>query len=181
MQAFGATRFTNGATATANRLRLAEGPLELNWRHCGTTSDFLGEFFAACAGDPGSNRNEIRHSIGYLVNELLENALKFRALGDIAIETTLEGNRFEMRVTNVIEVDVAEKFQAVLTELTTGDPGQLLIEKIERNAAEPDGGGSGLGLLTLMNDYGAQLGWKFIEGASAGLMRLETYASLSLS
>jgi len=40
--------------------------------------------------------------------------------------------------------------------------------------------GSGLGLLTLMSDYGARLGWHFQPAAGTDALRLDTYAALDI-
>jgi hypothetical protein len=178
---FGLTEFKNGHGAVANRLRLADGPLELSWHHCSTTSDFLGDFYANIARTDGLDYNEARHGIGYLVNELVENAVKFRAPGDVVIESALADGNFSVRVTNMVDSGVLQRFQKMLDEITSKDPGELLIEKIERNAADPSSSASGLGLLTLMNDYGVRLGWKFIGESDGGPIKVETYAALSIS
>ena len=181
LQSYGTTEFSNGAGGESNRLRLADGPLELSWHHCSTTSDFLGDFFASLARRSDADYNDARHSIGYLVNELLENAVKFRAPGDIVVEARLQAKNFEVRVSNLIEEDTARRFQGLLEEIVSRDPGELLIERIEQNAADPLSSGSGLGLLTLMSDYGVRLGWKFFRRAESGPIELETYAALTLS
>jgi hypothetical protein len=181
MQLFGNIESTNGNAADIGRLRLADGALDISWHHCSTTADFLGDFFATQTRKTDFEYNEIRHGIGYLVNELLENAVKFRAPGDISIEASLQDGNFELRVSNLVEEQTALRFQRVLAEITARDPGELLIERIEENAADPSSSGSGLGLLTLMNDYNARLGWKFTRDEEAGPVRLETYAALSLS
>lgn len=162
------------------RLLLTDGDLEVSWYHCSVTSDFLGEFFADASGLADAELNEARHSIGYLVNELLENAVKFRAAGDIEINARLDSGTFELSVNNMVPEAVALRFQGLLEEITDRDPGDLLIEKIEANASDPDSGASGLGLLTLMNDYGVTLGWNFISAAEAGPLRLETHAALPI-
>ena len=181
-QSFGLTDFRNGAGAFATRVRLAEGPLGLAWHHCAATADFLGDFFALHRGTSQQTYAETRHSIGYLINELLENAVKFRELGDIVVESTLDGDRFEVRIVNSISLETARRFQALLAELTARDPGELLIARIEANAADPAASGSGLGLLTLMNDYGARLGWIFHERGAGADRRvdLDTFAALDL-
>jgi hypothetical protein len=178
---FGHTDLVNGAGAVGNRLRLADGPIDLSWHHCGTTSEFLGDFFALSHARSAHAYNEARHSIGYLVNELLENAVKFRAPGDVVVESSLQDGRFEIRVANLVARETAERFAGLLAELTTRDPGELLIERIEANAADSSSSASGLGLLTLMSDYGARLGWTFEDAAEGGQVRLETFASLELS
>lgn len=177
---FGQVDLTNGAGALKNRIRLAEGPLDLAWQHCGVTSEFLGDFFALRRAAEGGDYNEARHSIGYLTNELLENAVKFRRGADITLEASLEGTTFEIRISNVITGETAGRFQALLTELTTRDPGELLIERIEQNAENMESSGSGLGLLTLMSDYGARLGWRFQPAAGTDVLRLDTYAALDI-
>jgi hypothetical protein len=162
-------------------IRLVDGPLGLTWQHSSTTSEFLGDFFALRAAAAGLDYNEVRHSIVYLINELLENALKFRAVGDIEIRGALAGERFQLVVSNFLTAQAVERFSALLAELTAGDPGDLLIEGIEANAADSSSSASGLGILTLMNDYGAKLGWKFDQQENDGTARLRTFAALDLA
>jgi hypothetical protein len=177
---FGDTEFRNDGRAIGNRLVVFRGPIELNWHHCSVTSEFLGEFYGLRRRATSHDYNEARHSIGYLANELLENALKFGTAGDILVESSLDGNRFEMKVTNLINAETASRFQATLATILARDPGELLIERIEQNAADPSAGGSGLGLLTLMSDYGARLGWTFHDADGDVPVQLETYAALDL-
>lgn len=176
----GDTEHLNGDDAVTLRLQLPEGPLGLAWHHCDTTAEFLGEFFALQRDADGMSRSETRHGIGYLANELFENAVKFRSPGDILIESSLEGDRFEIVVSNYVAPDVARRFQSMLADLTSRDPGDLLIERIEANAADPSLSGSGLGLLTLMSDYGARLGWTFDDTADGKPLNLKTRAALVL-
>jgi hypothetical protein len=164
----------------ACRMRLVEGPLDISWHHCSLTSDFIGMFFSSRPGQDLSAL-EMRHSIGYLVNELLENAIKFRAPGDIEIEAGVSDATFALYLQNEVNAETAERFQAILSEIMDGDPGELLIERIEQNASDPESHASGLGLLTLMSDYGAQLGWKFSPARDPGIYKLETYAALEIS
>lgn len=178
---FGAVDFSNGQKAFANTLRLADGPLDLSWHHCSTTSEFLGEMFALRVATSSFDYNEARHGIGYLVNELLENAIKFRSPGDVVVESSLESGLFEIRITNLVDEETSARFKDMLTEVTSRDPGDLLIERIEANAADASSRGSGLGLLTLMSDYGVRLGWTFDIGSYGESIRLQTYAALKLS
>ena len=178
--AFGHAELTNGPSATTLHITLAAEPLELSWQHCGTTSDFLGDYFAKCCAK-GVDQVDARHSIGYLLNEILENAVKFRHDGNIEISCSLDGNHFESEISNVIDPATAEKFQELLTEILARDPGELLLERIEANATDLDSSGSGLGLLTLMSDYDAKLGWRFTPDASNGSVNLKTVAALTFS
>jgi hypothetical protein len=41
------------------------------------------------------------------------------------------------------------------------DPNELYFHQVERSVEDDSDNTSGLGLLTMINDYQAQLGWKF--------------------
>jgi len=153
----------------------------LRWVHCSTTADFLADFYAGVQAQDRSDAQikELRHGIGYLTNELVENAVKFRTTGDVEIEAGMENGDFLLRIANWIAPETSAQFQALLSELVAGDPGDLLIQRIEANAA--GGSGSGLGLLTLMSDYGVRMTWNFQPAGSGDhRVHLETLARLPL-
>lgn len=178
---FGETSHGNGPAAFAMSVRLAEGPLAVSWQHASATCEFLGDVFAMRCARDGFDYTEARHSIIYLVNELLENAIKFRSPGDISIDCSFEDGNFEITVTNHAAAGVAQRFQELLAEVTSRDPGEMLIERIEANAADESSSASGLGILTLMNDYGARLGWRFGDAAPEGHVLLSTHAALTIN
>ncbi len=178
-QTFGDTTRNNGSGAFAMRLVISDGPLGVSWKHASETCEFLGDVFALQHAKRGADYNDARHSIIYLVNELLENAIKFRVPGSIRVDCSLADGNFELTVTNDAAPDVANRFQSLIEEITSRDPGELLIERIEANAADDSSSGSGLGLLTLMNDYGARLGWVFRSTGPA--VMLSTHAALTLN
>lgn len=177
---YGDTERVNGPGAFRVSVVLAED-LGVSWQHASATCEFLGDMFASHCAKSGQDYTDARHSIIYLVNELLENAIKFRSPGDVAIEGSLEDGNFEVTVTNAASAEVAAGFQGLLAEVTTRDPGELLIERIEANAADENSSASGLGILTLMNDYGARLGWNFQEDAGGQTVVLSTHATLTLN
>lgn len=167
------TSFSSGACLT-----LIDGPLELGWRHSGLTSDFLAEAMALRFSGSKALHTNIRHNIGYLSNELIENAVKFKQPGKITIEACVVDDVFLMRVHNKINTETSGRFQKILINMLSVDPGELLIRQIEANAAS-DTGGSGLGLLTLLADYDARMSWEF-ETSGVDRVRLTTTASLAL-
>ncbi len=178
---FGETRLSNGPSAFVMSVVLREGPLAVGWQHASATCEFLGETFATRHAKAGRDYSDARHSIIYLVNELIENAIKFRSPGDIEINCSLEEGNFELVVKNHASSAVASRFQSILAEVTAGDPGELLIQRIEANALDENSSASGLGILTLMSDYGARLGWTFIDAPAGDTVTLSTNASLSLN
>jgi len=177
---YGLADLTIGTGENVTRLRLFEGPLDLSFKHCGITADFVAEFAALRYRASRGLYREVRHNIGYLTNELIENAVKFRQGGEILVEASIEATRFRAKVSNFIDSEAAERFQHLLSEITTGDPGEHLIERIEANAAQSSAIGSGLGLLTLMNDYGAHFAWVFGSRKQDREIPLETYASIAV-
>lgn len=176
---FGLEDVAIGTGENVAKLSLFDGPLDLGWKHCAMTSDFVAEFVALRYRNSRSVYKEVRHNVGYLTNELIENAVKFRTSGEIVVEASVADNAFRTKVTNFVDKDTAEQFQHLLSEIATGDPGDLLIERIEANAMG-EAGGSGLGLLTLMSDYGAHFAWVFGSVDQERRIPLETYAALAV-
>ena len=178
---FGSPDIAIGMKENVSRLRLFDGPIDLSWRHCATTSDFIADLFALRFQSSRNDYMEVRHSIGYLVNELIENAVKFRAPGEIVIEASMDSECFKLKVSNDVDGENASEFQSLLAAITVGDPQDLPIQRIEAKAANADVARSGLGLLTLMSDYGARLAWIFSSADERDRICLETYASIPIS
>jgi len=177
---YGLADLTIGAGENITRLRLFEGPLDLGWKHCAITSDFVAEFVASRYRKSRSLYREVRHNVRYLTNELVENAVKFRAAGEIVIEASVENDVFRTKVSNLVDEEASRQFQHLLSQMTISDPGELLIKRIEANAIDANATGSGLGLLTLMSDYGARFAWVFGAEKPDGRIPLETYASITV-
>jgi hypothetical protein len=159
-------------------LTLMHGPLEFGWRLSGVTSDFLAEAMALPYTGSKTRHANIHHSIEYLSNELIENALKFREPSDVFIEACVAADTFLMRVRNQIGPETSARFQHLLADILSEDPGERLIRQIEENAAS-DASGSGLGILTLLADYGARLAWEF-EASDDRRVQLTTTASINI-
>ncbi|WP_170117142.1 slr1658 superfamily regulator [Phyllobacterium sophorae] len=178
---FGTADLAIGMNESVSRVRLFDGPLDISWHHCATTADFIADLFAVRFQSSRNDYREVRHSVGYLVNELMENAVKFRAPGEIMLEASMDSESFKVKISNDVDGDTATEFQRLLSQITVGDPSDLLIQQLEANAADPQSTGSGLGLLTLMSDYGARLAWIFSPADQADVVSLEIYASLPIS
>ena len=147
-------------------IRLSEDCLQQYWAHCSLLSDFLADYYGYLTPgrdeEAAARRTEWKHNIRYLINELMENAVKFRKGGDITVAVDQSDRTLTFVISNLAALEKIEPFQALLSEICQGDPGELLLEKIERNALDPENAQeSGLGFLTLMNDYGVGLGWRF--------------------
>ena len=134
-------------------------------------ADYLTTFFPANESDPSSvaRQADLKGAVSYIANELLENAMKFHD------ETANEPIRFGIHLfqdlivlfsINFISKTNFAPFRQVLEELTSADPEELYVRHLEKLAEEEDSHASGLGLITIMNDYLAKLGWKLEDSVS---------------
>ncbi|MEG4573160.1 DUF6272 family protein [Microcoleus sp. N3A4] len=145
-------------------------PLKQRWRNNGLSADFMADylttFFPGNEDDPSTieRQAEIKSAVSYIANELLENAMKFNdetSEYPIDIKLHLERDRLIFSVANSIPPQAVGKFQAYIQQLLASEPGELYIQQLEKNAADDNSTDSGLGLLTMLSDYTAKIGWKF--------------------
>ena len=137
-------------------------------------ADYCSAFLPVDDDDPDGDRRirESKGSITYVANELLENAMKFNAregnfkikfgiyfIEDIEVKNT--SVTAVLFVTNSVSPQGVDKFQAFLIELLASDPEELYVTQVEKSLEEENSEASGLGFLTMINDYSAKLGWKF--------------------
>ena len=144
-------------------------PLKQRWRNNGLSANFLAEYLATFfAGNEESTIKadktiEVKSAVSYVANELLENAMKFNdetSQQPISIKLEMYNDRLVFFVRNSLNPEAIEKFQAYIQELLTGDRDELYIRQLEHNVQD-ENSGSGLGLLSIMNDYLAKVSWKF--------------------
>jgi hypothetical protein len=147
-------------------VRLKGDKPNLSWTLCNLTAQFTAHYFANffLRGEGGPNQQRLilehTHSVRYVMNELMENAVKFRISGDIGIKAGMLTDQFCCSVSNIASKHNAEKLQALLEEITSGDVQNLLLQRFETNAMDSNSASSGLGFLTIINDYGAIFGCK---------------------
>ena len=162
-------------------------PLQQRWRNSGLSADFLAEYWSVFfpAHDvPSRNRQrEIKGAINYIANELLENVMKFNYQSidyAVGLGLYLYQDEFRFYANNAIDPKSVDAFQRRIQTLLTGNVQQLYVDQVERNVAE-ERTGSGLGLLTMINDYDAKLAWKFEAVAlEPAFMVVTTMVQLSL-
>jgi hypothetical protein len=145
-------------------------PLKQRWRNNGLSADFMANYLATFF--PGNEDDtstidrqaEIKSAVSYIANELLENAMKFNnetSEYPIDIKLQLESDGVIFSVVNSISPQAVDKFQAYIQQLLASEPSELYIQQLEKNAVEESCTDSGLGLLTMLTDYSAKIGWKF--------------------
>lgn len=145
-------------------------PLKQRWRNNGLSADFLADylttFFPGTQEDGSAltRQAEVKSAVSYIANELLENAMKFNDENShypIDIKLQLEEDGLIFSVANSIPASAVDNFQGYIQKLLLCDPSEMYIEQLEKNAADENCTASGLGLLTMLNDYSAKMGWKF--------------------
>ena len=136
----------------------------VRWSQCSATADFFAEYFAAveaCRSDDPAARDEFIGTLSYVVNELVENAVKFSVGETVEVTVGVEDGELIVMAANQILATTATPLIEKFRELLAGDPQELLFARVEANAEDPEAGVSGLGFLTMMSDYAARLGWRF--------------------
>ncbi len=148
----------------------ASAPLQQRWRNNGLSADFLADYLSTFfpGDDPTSTdrQTEIKDAISFIANELLENAMKFSYASSnptVSIEMILKPENISLYTINSIDPGSIQPFQKLIQRIFAGDPNELYLEQLERNSETGDDS-SGLGFLTILNDYGAVLAWKFTGG-----------------
>ncbi len=139
-------------------------PFHERWRNNGISADFLADYWGTFfpVHDSSSGHAEMKDAVSYIANELLENAVKFSYEASeypMSICLYLSDDNLYFYVTNSVNPEGIEKFQNLIRELLTEDTDELYIRKIESNV--DDDTDSGLGFLTIVNDYEAKMAWKF--------------------
>jgi len=147
-------------------------PLKRRWKNNRLSAHFVAEYFTnflPVDEDSPSDQQRIKEAnatVSYVANELLENAIKFN--DDASNYKVKFGIHFLQQDTEVVVViytvnsvrsDGVDKLRDFIDELLASDPDELYVRQIEKSLEE-DTKASGLGLLTMINDYTAKVGWR---------------------
>lgn len=140
-------------------------PIKQRWRNNGLSADFLADYMTTFfPGEPSQKVADIKNIVSYIANELLENAMKYsdeRTKCPISLGLHLFADRFVFVATNPIANTQKPKFQEYIKKILENDPYELYMQKLESQAGDDSQTESGLGYLTMINDYQAEMGWKF--------------------
>jgi len=154
-----------------------------NWRRVSLSSDFLARYYSYYfpyreKAKQKISRDEAENNISFVMNELIENTAKYADARDktVTIKIMLFENDIVFQVSNYLTTSLSESFIKLAREILVSNPEELYIKRLERNT-ESDSGDSGLGYLTLINDYGIRMGFKF-EKIDAELVRVTIQAAM---
>jgi hypothetical protein len=154
----------------------SSGSLKERWRTNGLSANFMADFLITFFLNNPENQafqeqqTEIQGIICYIANELLENAMKFAEDAvphPISLTLYRLGDRLIFFSTNSASYQTQTQLRDFIHHLSGADLGQLYLAQLEESAVETPCPTSGLGILTMMHDYHAQVGWK-IEPLQTG-------------
>jgi hypothetical protein len=147
-------------------------PIKKRWRNNRLSAHFVADYFTNFLpideDEPAQEQRvkESKSAVTYVANELLENAMKFHeeesknkvkfGIHFLQEEADVTAVIF---ATNNIKPGGVDKLKAFIEELLSSDPNDMYVSQVEKSAEEGSEV-SGLGLLTMINDYSAKLGWK---------------------
>ena len=164
-------------------------PLRQRWRNNCLSADFLADylstFFLGNSDRQGDldKQAEVKSAVSYIANELLENGMKYSAktaTHPISIQIHLNPDLIIFQLTNSISLERTQQFQNYIKTLLECDPSELYITLLEENALNENERESGLGFLTMLNDYGAKLGWKFEPLSQSTQINVTTMVQLAI-
>lgn len=142
--------------------------LKQRWRNNGLSADFVADylttFFPAKEDEPDSlgRQLQLKAAVNYIANELIDNAMKFNnEISDHPVKFGLHllKDKLILTSTNCVSSQILAKFYEFINELKDADIEDLYIEQLEKGALEKSEE-SRLGILTMMKDYFAIVGWK---------------------
>ncbi len=165
-QIFGAWQDDTAVTGDYTRMELNAAHLSDHWRRNSLTSDYWAYYAAqavpTAVPDGYLPQRVMQDILSYLLNELFENCTKFSGgpILNVSYQSWIQEESMVFQLTNYIQPEEQAAFITIIQEILTSDPDALYFQKIEENV-EFDLGGSGLGFLTLIKDYGIQFGFRF--------------------
>lgn len=138
-----------------------------NWRTVSLSSDFFAKYYSYYfpykeKAKEWISRDAAENSISFVLNELIENTAKYSNTENqaVSIRVMLLKDDIVFSISNFVTASIAEAFVKLAREILESNPEELYIMRLEKNT-QAEEAGSGLGYLTLINDYGIALGFRF--------------------
>jgi hypothetical protein len=146
--------------------------LQERWENNSLSADFIADYFKnfyVTKREGNGNKADavdienVRAAVKYIANELLENAMKFQA-SDTAVTAkiflSLYDDELIFSIRHGIKKEQAIVLQRFIDKFLGNDPHELYFQTMRACAKEENAKHSGLGLLSMVCDYGVRLGWR---------------------
>ena len=169
-------RVPTGTLSTV-KLELLPADLVAHWDRCGLTADWIASYLVR--EFEATLRETVKNVLSTIVNELLENAVKFCASQSEKIELAAQnyGDFLQIQTRNKATKDGAQKLETTFDELCRTLPDALFKQRIA------DGGSPetpGIGLLIIKRDYHARVG-AMLTADSHGTVDVSVRVELDVS
>jgi hypothetical protein len=165
-------------------------PIQQRWKTNRLSADFISDYlrnFFTGIGVTESAQDFISihsdNAVKYISNELLENAMKFHDDNETRqtrIGFYISGDQLIFLLQNMANLQTTEDLRHFIQRLLHSNPYDLYIEQMEKNAMDESSHHSGLGLLSMICDYGAKLGWKLESPDENGSANYKVSTMISL-
>jgi hypothetical protein len=123
------------------------------WQRCGQTADWIANYLVHDIEPSG--RSDAKNVLSTVINELLENAIKFSSDDpeDVKVAVRHRGSFISIETRNVTSAARARLLEKTLEELDTATLDSLFARRVAGNDADAPG----VGLLIIKRDYGARV------------------------
>jgi len=149
-------------------------PLKQFWHAKNLSATFIADYFNTFYADQFNESltqaqqeeiDDLWNSIRYVTNELIGNILKFQAeAAGVDAEVCLymrDKTRLVFCIIHAVTEEQATVYQAHIQKLLTSEIETLYAETLIKDGSDLSLHSSGLGLISMICDHDAQLGWKF--------------------
>lgn len=143
-------------------------------------ANHVAQFLSAWLEATLKQRDFSLDSLNYVINELMENAIKYAADGRIELAVCVANDALLVSLSHPLAIDRADIYEGLANRVFEGDPDLLFAQIIERNelADGQEQTGGGLGLISLRQNYGARLAFAFENVTDSVLVQTTTQVSL---
>lgn len=150
------------------RISMSSESEESDWQKNSLCAEFIAKYMTSVIisykDKVTTPPDDMSDAINYIANELFENAAKFNQPATnkiLSFQANKDQNSLRFYIRNSIDANTVGSFQELIEKLLSEDPEQLYFERMEAIAEDPDANSSGLGYLSVMVDYSAEIAWKF--------------------
>jgi hypothetical protein len=158
-------------------LKVKAGDIAAYWTKCGLIANFGSSYLSLNY----PRYKNISNSISFIVNELLENAVKFSSSQDdiIRVRIACDHARVVVDVRNTIDSKQYAVFSLILEGIQ--DSGRANTQYLERfNSSSRGRMDSGIGLLSIINFFKSRIAAKFSRLANGPLFEAYVQAAINI-
>ena len=143
-----------------SELQFSISPKEFQeeWSRCSLTADFLSHYIVS-GKEPSP---QVINTTSTIINELIENAVKFSSTYDNSILLTVQKktNLMSFETLNFSSEKDTIKFSTHIQKALSKDPDLFLLEQINLSLTQKSG--SGLGFISILSHFNTKFGVKII-------------------